>query len=248
MRNATSFGTQAAHYAAARPTYPAALFDWIAAEAPERERVWDVGTGSGQAARALAGRFEQVHATDLDAAQLTAASLHPNVSYAQGSAHEPGLPADSVDAVTVATALHWFDFARFWPEVQRVARPGAVFAAWTYHRIEADADVMARLVEPVLSVIDPYWSEGNRLSWRGYPPDEIGFPFEPLTAPDFACELGWAPAQLTAFLRSWSAHARAREAGHGAQLERVEREAVTALGLAPRAIRLPLAMRAGRIA
>jgi hypothetical protein len=54
------FSARAAGYARFRPTYPDALFDWLAGLAPSRALAWDAGTGNGQAARALASRFERV--------------------------------------------------------------------------------------------------------------------------------------------------------------------------------------------
>ena len=245
--NASSFGRQASQYRAARPTYPDALFDWIADEAPGRGLAWDAGTGSGQAARALAARFDAVRATDADPAQIEAAARAPNVTYACAPAERSGLPDASADAVTAATALHWFDLPAFWAEVSRVSRPGAVFAAWSYVWPQADAETERRLVRPLMDLIEPYWSDGNRLCWRGYPPGEVGFPLEPLTPPPFACALSWTPAQLAGFVRSWSAHLRAREDGHGAALAGVEREALAALGDAPRRVALPLVMLAGRV-
>ena len=246
--NATTFGAQAGTYAAARPAYPDALFDWLAARAPGRRLAWDVGTGSGQAAGALAERFERVHATDLDTDQIAAAPPHPRVAYRVAPAEASGLSDAAADAVTVATALHWFDRPAFWREVGRVATPGALFAAWTYHRIEADAALDDRLIRPVLAVIDPYWSAGNRLSWRGYDAGELGFPGEVLGAPRFACALRWTPAQVATFVRSWSAHLRARRDGHAEALARIEADALAALGTAPRSIRLPLHLLAGRLA
>ena len=246
MANDTTFGQDANAYRAARPTYPDALFDWIAGEAPGRSLVWDVGTGSGQAAVALAARFASVHATDVDARQVAAAAPHPRVRYAAAPAERSGLADGSADAVTVATALHWFDLAAFWAEVRRVLRPGGVFCAWTYHRAEADAETEARLLAPILATIDPYWSAGNRLSWRGYPPDEIAFPFAPLTPPPFACVPRWSPAEVAGFVRSWSAYRKAAADRHAETLDRIERDAVIVLGDAPRPFRLPLFVRAGR--
>ena len=65
MANALSFGQQARIYAKGRPQYPAALYDWIALNSPGQNMVWDVGTGSGQAALSLADRFEPVSYTHL---------------------------------------------------------------------------------------------------------------------------------------------------------------------------------------
>lgn len=247
MENATTFGAQASTYAAARPSYPDELFDWIAAQAPAKNHVWDVGTGSGQAARALADRFEHVHATDIDTAQIKAATPQPNITYTPAEAHASGLADNSVDAITVATALHWFDMAKFWAEVQRVAKPGAVFCGWTYHRSETDQDVERALIKPVLDLIEPYWSDGNRLSWRGYFKDELNMPFEELQTPAFECRLMWTPAEIAAFTRSWSAHQKARNDGLQAQLAAIETDALGKLGHEPRPFVMPMHVLAARV-
>jgi len=44
-------------YATARPQYPSSLYEFLASCVNPRERVWDCGTGSGQAAITLANIF-----------------------------------------------------------------------------------------------------------------------------------------------------------------------------------------------
>jgi hypothetical protein len=46
------FSQQAGDYARYRPSYPAALVDYLASLTPRHDRAWDVGTGNGQAASA----------------------------------------------------------------------------------------------------------------------------------------------------------------------------------------------------
>ncbi|MGB0907020.1 MAG: class I SAM-dependent methyltransferase [Maricaulaceae bacterium] len=247
MENARTFGAQADTYAAARPSYPETLFDWIAKQAPAVNDVWDVGTGSGQAALSLAEKFKTVHASDIDAAQIQHAAPHPNIHYSQAPAHASNLPDNSVDAITVATALHWFDWPLFWEEVRRVSRPGAIFCAWTYHRAETEDDIQNVLIDPTLDILTPYWSEGNHLSWRGYCPEELGMPFTVIDTPKFTCELQWTPAQIAAFMRSWSAHKKARLDGHEDALNKIEDTALKTLGKTPRAYALPLNILTARI-
>lgn len=247
MENATTFGAQAGNYAASRPGYPEDLFKWIAANSNSHDLVWDVGTGSGQAARSLADYYSKVNATDLDKSQIEAASIHPNISFHQSPAHMSGLPDNSADAITVATALHWFDFDLFWPEVQRTARPGALFCAWTYHRAQIDAEMREVLMNPVLEILEPYWSDGNRHSWRGYDPAETGMPFKVVECPDFACDLEWTPSQFANLLHSWSAHLKAREDGHAEKLEAIREDALGRLGAGTRTVTLPLNIVAGRV-
>lgn len=247
MENVTTFGLQAEVYSSARPTYPNELFEWIAELAPTRELAWDVGCGSGQAALKLADHFTRVHASDIDAAQLDQAPAHASIDFLAAPAHESRLAEKSVDAICVATALHWFDHAQFWPEVRRVARNGAVFCAWTYHTAETHSDIQAALITPVTKILEPYWSDGNRLSWRGYSSDELNMPFDVVPTPTFACELQWRPRQIAAFVRSWSAHQKARTDGHAEALEVIEKEALAMLEDKPWNFVLPLNCLTARI-
>ena len=65
---ADHFSDRPADYAARRPTYPEALFAFIASKAPTRDRARDCATGNGQAAIGLAKHFAHVDATDASAA------------------------------------------------------------------------------------------------------------------------------------------------------------------------------------
>lgn len=203
------FSVASDHYAAARPQYPAALFDELASRAPDRERAWDCATGSGQAAVALAERFGAVDATDVSPEQIAHAAAHERVRYSVQSAEATAFPDGSFGLVTVAQALHWFDFERFWPEVQRVLKPGGLFAAWTYtwpHISEA-AD---RIVEAeLLDVIRDYWAPQNRLAWDGYA--DVPFPFRELPAPKVSLALDWDLDQFLAYVGTWSATRRCVE-------------------------------------
>ena len=58
------FSAHAAIYRAARPDYPAALYDFLVEAAPSNERAWDAGCGNGQASVDLAARFREVVASD----------------------------------------------------------------------------------------------------------------------------------------------------------------------------------------
>ena len=64
------FSIVAEAYAAARPEYPDALFEVLAAVVPRSANVWEPGCGSGQATRGLAARFAHVHASDPSVQQI----------------------------------------------------------------------------------------------------------------------------------------------------------------------------------
>ena len=211
MSNTQLFSSVASEYARFRPGYPEELFDWLAQIAPAKDAAWDCGCGSGQASVPLAGRFARVFATDPSAQQIAAARQHPRVTYSVGAAESSALPAASVDLVTVAQALHWFDVEAFYAEARRVARPGAVLAVWNYPRPEfVDPELDRHFLGFYRDVVGPYWPPERRHVEANY--STLPFPFEELPSPPFALRLRWNLEQVLGYVSSWSASSRYREA------------------------------------
>ncbi|MEO8016588.1 MAG: class I SAM-dependent methyltransferase [Pseudomonadota bacterium] len=211
MSNAELFSTVAREYANFRPGYPPDLFAWLASVSPAHGAVWDCGCGSGQASTALAEHFSVIYATDVAPEQIAAAKPHPRVRYAVASAEHSGLEAQSVDLVTVAQALHWFDVTAFYAEAVRVARPGALLAVWNYPRPRfVDATLDERFLEFYSEVVGPYWPPERRHIEAGY--RTLPFPFEEIATPAFGLELQWNLQQVVGYVSSWSATARYRKA------------------------------------
>ncbi|MDR3662910.1 MAG: class I SAM-dependent methyltransferase [Mycobacterium sp.] len=118
-----SFGEQAAAYERGRPSYPPEAIDWLLpASATD---VLDLGAGTGKLTVRLAERGLAVVAVDPipEMLDVLSGSL-PSVPALLGTAEEIPLPDNSVDAVLVAQAWHWFDPERASAEVARVLRPG----------------------------------------------------------------------------------------------------------------------------
>ena len=80
--------------------------------------------------RALAAHFTQVIASDPSREQLAHAAAHARVRYFVASAEQPPAEAMGADLVTAAQALHWFGLECFYPALERVLRPGDLFAVW----------------------------------------------------------------------------------------------------------------------
>jgi len=201
------FSRVAAEYATFRPTQPAALLDWVVSLAPARDAAWDCGTGNGQVAVGLAERFARVYATDASAAQIAHAAPDGRVEYAVAPAEASGLPAESVDLVTVAQALHWFDIDAFNREAQRVLVPGGAIAVWTYQTPTVEpADLCAAFLRFARETVDAYWPPERRLVEDGY--RTVAFPFDEILAPPFELRVEWTIAQLAGYLRTWSATMR----------------------------------------
>lgn len=209
---ADHFSQIAASYAAYRPHYPDALFAWLASVAPDRERVWDCGTGSGQAAVALAGLFTQVVATDPSAAQVASARRAGGIDYAVMTAERAAIAGGSVALVTVAQALHWFDRPLFFAEARRALVPRGVIAVWTYGPCTlGDPALDAAMRRFHDGTVGPYWPPERALVVSGLA--HVEFPFDELRAPPFAMAAEWTLAQFVGYLTTWSAVQRARTQG-----------------------------------
>jgi ubiquinone/menaquinone biosynthesis C-methylase UbiE len=239
------FSAGADLYARHRPTYPAALFEWLAAQAPGRERAWDCATGNGQAAVGLAERFGQVIATDASARQIANARPHPRVTYREAPAEASGLPPVSMDLVTVAQALHWLDRPRFYAEVRRVLRPGGLIAVWCYNLLEVTPGVDALVRHLYEDVVGPWWADDRALVDAGY--RTVEFPFRELEVPPFTMAADWTLDDLEGYLRSWSAVQAYRAERGEDPVAALHPRLTGAWGVgARRPVRWPLQVRAGR--
>lgn len=243
----TSFGKQASVYATGRPGYPYDLYRWISENCNAHQCVWDVGTGSGQAARNLTAYFDHVHATDISDAQIKAAKPHAQITYLTTPAHISTLPDEAVDAVTVATALHWFADGKFWAEVRRVAKPGALFAAWTYTLPSSETAAQAEFLNPVLNLIDPYWAKGNRLCMAGYTAEALNCPYPTRPVPKLDAGGIWTGQKLVNFVESWSAHFRARQNGLDKALGELSQNFLDKYADEALVISLPISLLAAKI-
>jgi len=239
------FSGHANVYRDARPHYPAELFAWLASQAPDDALVWDCGCGNGQASVALATHFRDVFASDPSATQIAAAQENPRVHYHVEPAEQTSLASASVSLVTVAQALHWFDFARFYADVRRVLKPGGVIAAWSYGDCSVTPAIDALKDRVYIDLVGAYWPAERHYVENGYA--DLPFPFEPIAAPQFEMRVEWSAAQFIAYLRSWSASQRYLQAqGHDA-VALVEAELHEAWGNEIRSVRWALVVRCGRV-
>jgi len=118
-----SFGSEAAAYERGRPSYPPEAIDWLL---PDGARdVLDLGAGTGKLTTRLVERGLDVVAVDpiAEMLELLRGAL-PATPALLGTAEQIPLRDNSVDAVLVAQAWHWFDPKRAIAEVARVLRPG----------------------------------------------------------------------------------------------------------------------------
>ena len=238
------FSAQSGDYAAFRPHYPPGLFEYLASLCPERDLAWDVGTGSGQAAVAMAPYFGKVIGTDPSANQIEHAKAHAKVEYRQGTAEHSGLEEYSANLVTVAQAFHWFKQEEFFKEVRRVAVPGAVLAVWCYEitTVNQEVDpVMLRLYRDILGL---FWDPARKMVEEGYR-NEV-FPFNELDPPPMELSVQWDLREFMGYLGTWSALVKYRQEKGVDPREIIAEEMLTAWGGDPakkRQVAWPLSLR-----
>lgn len=202
MKDLFSTGSQL--YQKARPSYPLAVLEAILKYVPEQQLAWDCAAGSGQFTQLLAPYFEHVVATDLSAQQLEQAPRLENVSYQVQLAETTSFLGQSFDLITVAQAIHWFDFEAFYSEVHRCLKPDGVLAVVGYGVLElADVELNALVQKLYSNTLQMYWDAERQYIDTAY--QTIPFPFEEIMMPSLFMNYRWNAEQLLNYLSTWSA-------------------------------------------
>jgi len=240
------YSRQAATYAQSRPRYPAALYSFLANQTREHTLAWDCATGSGQAAVGLVEHFERVIATDASTDQIEHAEQHERITYKVEPAEETSLETRTVDLVTVAIAVHWFDLDRFYREVRRVLKPGGVIAVWAYYRPVITPEIDRQIIRLEMDTLGEFWPERIALLREQY--RSLPFPFQEISAPEFFIEREMDLSQMIGFFNSWSATVRFREMNGRHPLESIWADFAAAWGgeNGKHLMRWPIYLRAGR--
>jgi ubiquinone/menaquinone biosynthesis C-methylase UbiE len=198
-----NFSIQADVYAKYRPGYPAELFDFIIGKTLKRDVAWDCATGNGQTAKELAPHFSKVMATDISRKQIDHAYQSPSIIYSVQPAEQTDFADQSFDLVTVSQALHWFNFEKFYAEVNRVGKPGAYLAAWMYSLLRISNDIDKIIDEYHFHTMEKYWDKERKYVDENYA--SVPFPFEEISSPVFSIEYYWNLDELEGYFNTWSA-------------------------------------------
>lgn len=239
------FSSQSRLYARYRPTYPGALFQFLASQCGQQRLAWDCATGNGQAALALADHFERVIATDASEKQIASAADADRVEFRVASAEDSSLDTDSADLVTVGQALHWFDRPRFFDEAGRVLVPGGVLAAWCYELCHVTPECDAIVGELYEDIVGEFWPPERRLIEEGYA--SIVLPGKQIEVPAFDMTANWTAADMLGYLRTWSACKRYEKQRGADPVEQITSSLAAAWGDSARTVRWPLRVRASRV-
>lgn len=197
------FSKQSSEYAKFRPTYPETLISEIVAHCSRNKTAWDAGTGNGQLATLLAPQFEKVFASDLSEKQLVNAKVTENITYFQSNSYNTPIESNSIDLITVAQAIHWFDFEKFYQEVKRVAAPDAIIVVIGYGVMRSTGTADQIIQDFYHNETGPYWDKERRYLDEEY--KTIPFPFQRIRLPQFKMEYHWNIDQLIGYFSTWSA-------------------------------------------
>jgi SAM-dependent methyltransferase len=164
---ARGFQRGAAEYERGRPGYPHDAVQWLWRElrlGPERT-VLDVGAGTGKLTRELVPSGATVVAVEpVPGMRSVLEQIVPGARALAGTAEALPVEDESVDAIVVAQAFHWFDVPAAAAEFHRVLRPDGRFGL-IWNRRLLDEPIQRAVRE----IIEPYRRESPshyRGEWR----------------------------------------------------------------------------------
>jgi ubiquinone/menaquinone biosynthesis C-methylase UbiE len=178
-------------YAAARPDYHPALYQFIldqhTATKGQHDTLLDVGTGPGNVARSLGVHFAHVIGLDPSEGMVsTARALGGTTSTSEPIRFELSTAEDlgtnlsqpiqdaSVDLITAGNAAHWFDMPHFWSTAARVLKPGGSVILWTsgqtgiHPSVPNSAAIQAEMDRIEEEYLQPFFVQGNWITRNRY--------------------------------------------------------------------------------
>lgn len=196
------FSGVAQNYASFRPTYPSQLAaDLVAMAGGPTAVVYDIAAGSGQATLDLAAVAHTVFASDVAVKQIAALPVHPRIHPLVARAEASAVADQSIDLVTVAQAMHWFDVPAFQSEVRRILRPGGIIAVWSYALLSATPAVTA-IINDLYHETGPWWPADRRHVDNHYA--ELPFDFARVDYTPPPMTVAFTLPRLIGYLSTWS--------------------------------------------
>lgn len=198
-----NFSERSDFYSKYRPTYPDELIEFIISQVQDTTTAWDCATGNGQMAVKLAKHFSKIYATDISNSQLSMATQKNNIEYKAESVEHSSLSDSIFDLITVAQAIHWFNFEKFYAEALRTSKPNGVIAIVGYSLIKINTPCDIIIYDFYKNVLGKYWDPERRYVDEEY--KTIPFPFREIQVPNFNISLELSLDELTGYFNSWSA-------------------------------------------
>ncbi len=178
---------------------------------------------------------------------MAQAEPHPRIDYRAAPAEASGLAQRSCDLVTVAQALHWFNFDAFYANVRRVLAPDGLIAVWCYTLPSVNEAVDAVMMRLYRDITSPYWPADRKHVEDRY--ERIPFPFDEIRPPPPSpCRFDWTLTEYVNYLSSWSGSQGYMQAHDTDPLSLVRRDFESAWGGAERrAVSWPIHLRIAKM-
>ena len=117
-------------YVKGRPGYPETAMEYIKSIVKPDSIFAEVGAGTGKFSELIARQNFKLYAIEPDDEMRKMLDVvlccFKNVEIIKATAEQTGLQDSSIDVVTVAQALHWFDGNKFKEECLRILKPNGV--------------------------------------------------------------------------------------------------------------------------
>jgi len=171
------------------------------------------------------------------------ADVHSGIEFRVARAEDSGLPSSTVDLITVAQALHWFDIDAFFAEAGRILKPCGVLAFWCYHNYTVNP-ACDEVIGAIFDSVDNYWPAESEIVDSCY--RDVTMPFTEMPVDDLSMTTQWTVDEALDYMRTWSASQRFMAengtdpvAAHAAELRQQ-------WGGGKRGVNWPLILRVGR--
>lgn len=240
-----NFSALAKGYSKYRPYYPSEMIEYVVSFINERGQALDVATGNGQVAMELSKHFATVFATDISEKQLLNATQADNIIYMVERAEQTAFAENQFDLITVAQAIHWFDFDAFYKEVNRILKPDGIFAVLGYGVFSTNTDSDKILMHFYHNIVGPYWDVERKYIDDNY--TTIPFPFDEVEVKQFTNEFTWTFDQLIGYLETWSAVQHYKNKEESNPLDIIRDELKESWEKNDKKVTFPLLLRIGKI-
>lgn len=182
---AEGFQVGADTYEKGRPDFPAEAVEFLiqSLNIDRNSHVLDLAAGTGKLTRRLVSTGAKLRAVEpVEGMRRKFSALLPGIEILEGTAEAIPLPSESLDAVVVAQAFHWFDGPRALAEIHRVLKPvGRLGLVWNIR--DESVDWVGRLSR-IINAHEGATPRFKSLEWkRAFESTSLFTPLEKRTFP-----------------------------------------------------------------
>lgn len=157
------YENQSQNYDLFRPQYPQELINSILSQSKNKNLAVDVGTGTGIIAYPLSFQYKKVIGVDISEKQLEIPiQKYKNIenlkfSLCESEKLETILDKNSVDAIIVAQAYHWFNKREFFESCEKVLNKDGIICLCGYNMFIVNDNALSSAVSDFYKIVKPYF-------------------------------------------------------------------------------------------